>query len=92
MANQQMILLIHGEVTSPEIDIFDNLYSDDNGSIAGRELATGVIDHSGQQPSFANFANKLNGFDLSASFNKYTAVWTPEYITFFFNERELYSL
>ena len=30
--------------------------------------------------------------DLSKKFNTYTAVWTPDQITFFFNQRELYTL
>ncbi|GAB2781563.1 hypothetical protein HNQ93_001195 [Hymenobacter luteus] len=77
-----------------EIDIIDNL--NDN---PAREWQMGVLDWS-RRDSCATGVDcwtkgtkmRKRGKDLAAEFNVYGAVWTPEAVTFYFNDRKILSV
>lgn len=77
-----------------EIDILDNL-----NDAPAREWQMGVLDWS-RRDSCATGVDcwtkgtkmRKRGKDLAAEFNVYGAVWTPEAVTFYFNDRRILSV
>ena len=77
-----------------EIDIIDNLKPEPD-----QVIQSGVIDWRKTLPNDSTthvgrgaILSKPDGLSLSASFNTYTAVWTPTEVSFFFNGRHLYDV
>lgn len=76
-----------------EIDVIDNLKPN-----PAAVIQSGVIDwtkraphDSSAQNSKGGIIDKRYGAPLSAGFNTYTAVWSPNRVSFFFNGRHLYD-
>ena len=90
-------LYAHNDSTRPEIDIMEAFSGEPSwGDSAGRPIDFGATvwvspedGSAGDQIGHQRLSSIMTGLDLSAGFHKYSLLWEPDGLTFFFDGKQL---